>query len=471
MITNEGRIKILDFGLAQRAPRRMETSQDASGTGVNLTEPGTILGTPSYMSPEQARGAVADYRSDQFSFGLVLYELATGKQAFAKASTVETLTAIVRDEPAPIERKVPGPLRWAMDRCLAKEPRERYESTRDLYEDLRSLRDHLSDEYGTSELPGAHSDKVGLSQVWKTMALTVGAVSMLVVAGMWSLGRKNAGADLAGYRYTPLAIDTKQQDYPLWSPDGKAIAYNAWVQGQDHVFVRYLASPVATDLGIRRDAAAPQRWSADSRRIVVFAATPNSTPQNTKFALYSVSAIGGGDPAFITDLPQDSAASETSPDLRTIAVFCRCEGSRWTVFFSSPAGSPWRRYQPDPFAATTVYDTPYLKFASDGTKLLLLYEGEKGEPEAWVLPFPPASGKPRRVLEALPTQTVLDNSSWMPDSRHFVFGMGIAVNVTCGSRTSVPTSGTKLRQVLLRNSSLLCLLMGERSLSPKVIST
>ena len=123
MLSKEGRIKILDFGLAQRTPHRLEPSPDGSGTGINLTEPGTVVGTPGYMSPEQARGAGADYRSDQFSFGLVLYELATGKQAFAKSSTVETLTAILRDEPAPIERKLPAPLRWAIDRCLAKEPR------------------------------------------------------------------------------------------------------------------------------------------------------------------------------------------------------------------------------------------------------------------------------------------------------------------------------------------------------------
>ena len=102
------------------------------------------------MSPEQALGQETDYRSDQFSFGLILYEMASGKQAFAKPSSVETMAAIVREEPPPMEEKLPPPLRWILDRCLAKEPERRYESTRDLYRDLTNLRDHFSEAYSSS---------------------------------------------------------------------------------------------------------------------------------------------------------------------------------------------------------------------------------------------------------------------------------------------------------------------------------
>ena len=97
------------------------------------------------MSPEQALGKQTDFRSDQFSFGLILHELASGKRAFAKASKVETMAAIVREEAPPMDEKVPPPLRWIVDRCLAKEPEQRYESTRDLFRDLRNLRDHFSE--------------------------------------------------------------------------------------------------------------------------------------------------------------------------------------------------------------------------------------------------------------------------------------------------------------------------------------
>ena len=119
MLTADGRVKILDFGLARLAQAALEDGE----TAADQTEPGAVMGTPSYMSPEQARGEAVDYRSDQFSFALVAYEMAAGKKAFEKASAVETMAAIVREDAAPIKAKLPGPLRWVIDRCLAKDPK------------------------------------------------------------------------------------------------------------------------------------------------------------------------------------------------------------------------------------------------------------------------------------------------------------------------------------------------------------
>jgi serine/threonine protein kinase len=106
------------------------------------THAGTVLGTVGYMSPEQASGKPLDFRSDQFSFGSILYEMATGKRAFQRATSAETLTAIIREEVEPVERvnaAAPAPLRWILDRCLQKEPEERYGSTRDLAQDLKNV--------------------------------------------------------------------------------------------------------------------------------------------------------------------------------------------------------------------------------------------------------------------------------------------------------------------------------------------
>src|ERR1700730_11134089 len=107
LVTASG-VKLWDFGLAKIAPGKIGTASaplapDAATLTIGLTEAGTILGTAAYMSPEQAKGEEADARSDIFSFGLVLYEMLSGRQAFSKNSAIETMAAIVRDEPTPLD--------------------------------------------------------------------------------------------------------------------------------------------------------------------------------------------------------------------------------------------------------------------------------------------------------------------------------------------------------------------------------
>ena len=142
LVTRDGRVKILDFGLA-KAAAASASAAEATRT-MDITDPGTTVGTINYMSPEQARGMDLAPQSDQFSFGLMLYELATGKQPFRRGSAPETMTAIIREEAEPLPAHVPAPLRWTIERLLAKEPSERYDSTRDLYRELKQIRDRLS---------------------------------------------------------------------------------------------------------------------------------------------------------------------------------------------------------------------------------------------------------------------------------------------------------------------------------------
>ena len=154
MMTKDGLVKILDFGLA-----KLTSTMSGSGEGSQLptmtgTTPGVVVGTVGYMSPEQANGASVDFRSDQFAFGSMLYEMVTGKRAFQKKTAVDTLAAILNEEPesiAAVNPQAPAPLRWIVERCLAKEPRGRYASTEDLARELTTVRDHLSEVSGSGE--------------------------------------------------------------------------------------------------------------------------------------------------------------------------------------------------------------------------------------------------------------------------------------------------------------------------------
>jgi serine/threonine protein kinase/tetratricopeptide (TPR) repeat protein len=141
-VTRDGRVKILDFGLAKlRLPQTSAGSLTEAPTQTAGTEPGTILGTVGYMSPEQIRGEPADQRSDIFAFGAILYEMLTGRRAFKRDTVAETMTAILKEEPPLSDPSRPIPVEFVrlLNHCLEKNPQERFQSARDIAFDLSSL--------------------------------------------------------------------------------------------------------------------------------------------------------------------------------------------------------------------------------------------------------------------------------------------------------------------------------------------
>src|SRR6266849_6406080 len=178
MIRKDGLAKILDFGLSKLAPRLPQSGSDQT---TAVTEPGIILGTIDYMSPEQASGLPADFRSDQFSFGSLLYEMATGKQPFHRATATQTLAAIIEDEPRPIASlnpKVPVALETVVHRCMAKKPEGRYASTEELVLAVKKIRES-SGVGGARSLPAIARTYLQRLPLWLEITLA----GALVVAG------------------------------------------------------------------------------------------------------------------------------------------------------------------------------------------------------------------------------------------------------------------------------------------------
>lgn len=379
IISNDGRAKILDFGLAKRRPSGGEVSHDNT-TDTYLSEPGTILGTANYMSPEQARGLGVDFRSDQFSFGTVLFEMLTGMQPFKRDSTPQTMAAIIAEEAPALPASVPVPLKWVVGRCLEKEPQQRYGSTADLYQDLRHMREHLTD----LSMPGPVVAPVRSRPVWPLAAL---AGLILGIVGVTMLA--NGGDDVDPVDLIPFATEPETETSPSFSPDGQSIAY--WKAG-NQIWVRPVNGGNAVQLA--EGASGRPVWSRDGSRVCY----------KSGRELWCVGAAGGAARKMLDDA--GIGTPQFTPDGKGL-LFIRPnpEGPSF-LFLSSPVGD-----QPKPVAGVKMpmrADTLFA-FAADGTKLALHTLTQ----ELWVVPYP--HGEARRI------GPVRGNAfDWFPDSRHAV---------------------------------------------------
>ena len=229
MVTKDGTTKILDFGLAKlTAPTGDGGEATQSPTMSAGTEAGIVLGTVGYMSPEQALGESLDFRSDQFSFGSILYEMITGKRAFARPSPPEIMTAIIRAEPEPLATAAPDspvPLRWVVERCLAKDCEERYAATRDLARDIARLREGLTEGSLSGTAIAAPIARPGRQRLY---ALTAATLVIGAAAGIVAMRRPRS----APPTYRPLTFHRGALGGARFAPDGKTILYSAAWEGK-----------------------------------------------------------------------------------------------------------------------------------------------------------------------------------------------------------------------------------------------
>src|SRR5712692_10605819 len=397
MLTGEGRVKILDFGLAKSIAPAGGPS-DATLT-MGPTNPGTILGTASYMSPEQASGAPeVDGRSDQFSLGLIVYEMITGKKAMERRTAAETMAAIIREEPAPLTASLPGPFRWAIERCLAKEPAQRYDTTRDLFLELRQLRDHASE-----ITAGAATDtapvKAKRRSGFALGALAAGLPAGFLLAALW------LEAPLAPPRYVPLATEPGIQTMPAWSAAGDRIAYSAEIDGIFQIFTRKVGSSTPAQITRQNASCFLPFWSPDSTRIY-FIVNRGVLDRS----LWST-GVAGGDAEKVLD---GVARAALSPDGKTLVVSARQPDNTYALMSSSPPGAPPRPFPQGSISQLrTVFEFQMVfQFTKDGKYLGLLTDA-RGKTELWKIPLD--GGSPQELLQGHELGEFNQIFSWLPD--------------------------------------------------------
>jgi Tol biopolymer transport system component len=445
MVGADGRLKVLDFGLAKLRPESIADTESTAVTAAHLTGESRVLGTAAYMSPEQAEGRSVDVRSDVFSLGVVLYEMACGQRPFKGDSALSVMSSILKDTPPPItsiNAKLPADLDRILRRCLAKDPSRRYQNAVDLRNDLEDLA-QASDAHPR---PGI-GPRVAVG-AGALLALAIGAVAW------WSRGQPAAPLRAT---FSKLTAAPGREWFPSLSPDGKWLVYGAETAGNFDIYLQSVSgsnpvnltrdssadddepafSPDGERIAFRsgrdgggifvmgRTGEAARRvtrggfnpaWSPDGTEIAFTSGRMEINPQNSEGStqLFVVS-VNGGEPRLLTE--GDAIQPSWSPHKRRIAFATRRfrdlrRADIWTIPVEGGTATPLMDDPPYDWNPIWAPDGQHLYFTSD----------RGGTMNLWRIAIDEESGQARGAPEPIVTPAAFfAHPSMSADGKHLAY--------------------------------------------------